>query len=594
MIEINRTFDYSKGLTKVEDLSGVTFSAESFAHTFNIERTDNYGYEGEITARFVRGDGVTVFVEGTVATTGNKAVVNLPPECYAAPGPFLLVIFHVIPDIDQAYAIYAARGTVLASESGTTIAASGTMDNIEAQIQAIIDRLSSTISTANLVALFARNIGDIENTVEGMQATLTGIDAALAEAGIMPLAQPNLLKYQPEGVSVQVATSAIVVKYYTIPAEDATAAAEPITLTFTDANIHAGMVLHYVMSRVYAVCVQSMVSAVITEGQAVVTIAARPEAHEATCALDLVFCTVETATLPMGELSAHYGPGPWLNSTSYIYRGVEHDEISERVVDLGADAVTDSDGKVYSTAVAFTVTNAPEQGKYNADLLVFNHGTDGGTYTRGDGSSYTYGPNGILDLEEGEIYTLSCWARLTAGTKAMLYMGYGHNSSGYSSTGYSGNHRYIDFTGATWTRVTWSFIYHATASYVPGGSSTPTTVEHKKRVAVGVCRYADGTVQLCGFRLVHGGLYGSNTVDTLAAQVEDVYESAEQMQAFFTSIAPVESGATASTNYAAGALVMWKGKLYKTSAAVATGATWAVGTNLTATTLAAELAALAQ
>ena len=97
-------------------------------------------------------------------------------------------------------------------------------------------------------------------------------------------------------------------------------------------------------------------------------------------------------------------------------------------------------------------------------------------------------------------------------------------------------------------------------------------------------------IQLCGFRLTQGGLYGNNTVDTLQLNVEDTME---QVEAALSSIAPVESGATASTNYAAGALVMWRGKLYKTSTAVATGATWAVGTNLTATTLAAELAALA-
>jgi len=590
MITINRTFNSADGLVRLNDLSGVVFSSESFAHRFEITRVDGYGFEGTISARFLRADGVTVYVEGSTDAI-DVAAVDLPPECYAVPGPFLLTIFDVIPEGNLATCIYAGRGTVLASESSQTTADAGTVQTIDAQIQAIMDRLSGTISTANLVALFARNIGDIENTVEGIQSTMTGIDAALAEAGIMPLAQPNLLKYQPQGVTKPVPNGPIVVKYYTIPAEDATAAAEPITLTFTDAAIHAGMVLHYVMSRVYAVCTRDMVTAVVTEGQAVVTIAARPAAHEATCALDIVFCVQQGAVLPYGEISYTYGPGPWLNSTGNIYPGYEVDEISERVVDLGADAVTDSDGKVYSTAVAFTVTNAPEQGKNNADLLIFNHGTDGGT--RQDGT--TYGPNGILDLEEGEIYTLSCWARLTAGTKARLYMGYGHSSGGYSSTGYSGNHRYIDFTGTTWTRVTWSFVFRSTASYQAQGA-TPYTVnvEHKKRVAVGVCRYADGTVQLCGFRLVHGGLYGSNTVDTLTAQVEDVYESAEQMQAFFTSIAPVESGATASTNYAAGALVMWKGKLYKTSTAVATGATWAVGTNLTATTLAAELAALAQ
>lgn len=592
MIPIPRTFNAADGLVRLDDLSGVIFSSESFAHRFEITRVDGYGFEGTISARFLRADGVTVYVEGDIERPfyDEVAVVELPPECYAVPGPFLVTIFDVIADVNQAVCIYAGRGTVLASESSQTTADAGTVQTIDAQIQAIMDRLSVTISTANLVALFARNIGDIENTVEGIQATMTGIDAALAEAGIMPLAQPNLLKYQPEGVTKPVPNGPIVVKYYTIPAEDATAAAEPITLTFTDAAIHAGMVLHYVMSRAYAVCTRDMVTAVVTEGQAVVTIAARPAAHEATCALDIVFCVQQNAVLPYGEISYTYGPGPWLNSTGNTYPGYEVDEISERVVSLGADAVTDSDGTVYSTAVAFTVTNAPEQGKYNADLLVFNHGHDGTTV-----NNVYYQPTGILDLEEGEIYTLSCWARLTAGTKAKLYMGYGHNSGGYANTGPAGNHRYIDFTGTTWTRVTWSFVFRSTASYqVQGAAPYTATVEHKKRVAVGVCRYADGTVQLCGFRLVHGGLYGSNTVDTLTAQVEDVYESAEQMQAFFTSIAPVESGATASTNYAAGALVMWKGKLYKTSAAVATGATWAVGTNLTATTLAAELAALAQ
>ena len=587
MSEIERTYSMDKGMLQIEDLSGYLFSSEAFAHTFIIHRDDGYGYEGQITARFIRPDGVTEYLSGQ--STMDTASVTLTPECYEAPGRFLLVIFHVVES--YAHVIYAGRGTVIASESGTVVASEGMLNSIEAQIQSIINSLSSTISTANLVALFARNIGDVEGDLVEIKSAYAGIQAALNEKGIMALNFPNLLKYQPEGVTKPVPSGPIVVKYHTIPAETAEEAAVPISLTFTDANIHAGMVLHYVMSRVYAVCTMSMVSATVTEGQAVVTIAARPEAHTATCALDLVFCVRQNAVLPYGELSYTYGPGPWLNSIGNTYPGYEVDEISERVVYLGADAVTDSDGTVYGTAVAFTVANAPEQGYNNADHLVFNHGTDGGTATRQDGTTYTYGPSGILDMEEGEVYTLSCYARITDGTKARLVFGYGHSAGGYVAYPTElANHKYIDIENTTWQRVVFSFVYHGTLSYMAQGASPyQVIINNKKRVAVGVCRKYNGTVQLCGFRLVHGGLYGSETIQTLEAKYEDIHNTTEQMAAFLSSVAPSENGNTASRNYASGALIVWKGALYKASTAITSGQTLSTS-NLTATTLAAELA----
>ena len=588
MIQIERTYDPAKGLLQIEDLSGYVFSAEAFAHTFYITRADGDEWPGRIYCHFVRADGVNVYCEGTA--DGATASLTLDPKCYKAPGRFLLVIFH--KEGSLANAIYAGRASVIGSDGETTVAADGTLDSIEHQIEAIVNGLSSTISTANLVALFARNIGDVEGDLEEIKSAYHGLQAALDEQGIMALNFPNMLKYQPSWVDKKVAAGPIVVKYHTIPAETAEEAAQPITLTFDDENIHAGMALHYVMSRVYAVCVQSMVTATITEGRAVVTIAARPEAHEATCALDLVFCVQETASLPYGEIAATYGPGPWLNSTSNQYHGVEHDEIVERVVALGADAVTDSDGTVYDHAVAFTVANAPEQGYNNADHLVFNHGTDGGSYTREDGSVYTYGPSGILDLVEGETYTMTCYARITDGENARLVLGYGHSAGGYAS--YSpklANHKYIDITNTTWKRIVFSFVYHDTLKYMAEGANPyEVTVNNKKRVAFGVCRRYNGTVQLCGFRLVHGGLYGSETVQTLEAKYEDIHDTTGQMAAFLASVAPTENNPTASTNYPAGALIVRNGTLYKTTTAVTTGATWAVGTNIQATTLAAELA----
>lgn len=53
-----------------------------------------------------------------------------------------------------------------------------------------------------------------------------------------------------------------------------------------------------------------------------------------------------------------------------------------------------------------------------------------------------------------------------------------------------------------------------------------------------------------------------------------------------------ESGMKASTAYSAGALIIVNGTLYKATTSIASGATLTVGTNVTATTVAAELAAI--
>ena len=89
-----------------------------------------------------------------------------------------------------------------------------------------------------------------------------------------------------------------------------------------------------------------------------------------------------------------------------------------------------------------------------------------------------------------------------------------------------------------------------------------------------------GTVELCGFRLVEGDNYTNSRMNTLD----------DSLSTMLSSIAPVENNPTASTNYPAGSLIVRNGALYKTTTAVTTGATWAVGTNIQATTLAAELA----
>ena len=48
---------------------------------------------------------------------------------------------------------------------------------------------------------------------------------------------------------------------------------------------------------------------------------------------------------------------------------------------------------------------------------------------------------------------------------------------------------------------------------------------------IGVHRKYTATLQLAAFRLTKGGLYGNNTVDTLAAEIADLKAQIAELQA---------------------------------------------------------------
>ena len=528
-------------------------------------------------------------MEGTTPTAVT-AELTLPPECYAAPGRFLLVIFHVVESI--AHVIYAGRGTVIAAESGQTIAASDTVNNIEQQIQAILNNLSDKVGYANLMAVFARNVGEIEGEIDQFQTTVDGIEAALAAADVRALNGPNLLPYQPEGVTVNVPNGTVVTETVTVPIEDATAAAEALTFTVTNENIASGMVLHGYKSSNTSVVYWGMVTATVSAGSASVSVAARPDAHNAAVTVTLYFCAQQSAVLPYGEESRGYSYNRAYidSSSSPAYTGDPGEEIYERIVTLtGSDIVTDVDGVSYDKAVAFTVTSVPASGQNNADFLVFNYGN--GRYKTT--ATYNAGTMGeIAEMTVGEKYTMSCWARVTSGTGARLRLTWGN--SAYNSYANYGGHKFVNIEGSTWQRVYWTFVFNpgTNSQYYTYSDGTDTwySAYWQKRIAFGVCRAFAGTVQLCGFRLVHGGLMGNNTVDTLALDVEDAQATVAALE---TDVASIMSGITpnvetdmkATANYASGDIIAVGAKLYQATAAIASGATLAVGTNVAAITL---------
>lgn len=114
---IKRAWNKNK-LVKVEDLTGMTFQAESEGHTFEISGVDDTGaavsLSGTVEGRFLRADNAEIIISGTAS--GGKASVTLTAACYAIPGRFLLTIY--VTSGGQKVAVYAATGSVVAT-SGT-------------------------------------------------------------------------------------------------------------------------------------------------------------------------------------------------------------------------------------------------------------------------------------------------------------------------------------------------------------------------------------------------------------------------------------------------------------------------------------------
>jgi hypothetical protein len=248
-------------------------------------------------------------------------------------------------------------------------------------------------------------------------------------------------------------------------------------------------------------------------GSATLTLAARRQVHDAAVTVTVYIATLTSAVLPYGEISRwwSYSNTPYLNSHANArFTGDERDEISERIVTL-SEPIVDQDEATYNKAVAFTVSQVPTSGMNNWDRMIFNHGH--GAYEKEvDGQTVTVPESGVLPMVDGMEYTMSCWVRVTAGTKMKIGFCYGIDAYGNDYIR-EDTREYVEVTNTTWKRMYWTFTYHA--SEVING----TTMTNHPRIAFGVCRAYAGTVQLAGFRLTAGGLYGNNTVDTIRLQL---------------------------------------------------------------------------
>lgn len=473
MIEIKRTYDPARGLRNVEQLSGYVFSPESFAHKFTVARSDEYGFEGTVSGQFLRADGLKIVI-ANVETAGvdldGSAYVILTPECYQVPGRFQFLMLHTV-DSEQCV-IYAATGSVLDAE--------GTGEQIaERSALTLEEQLRRVMVKANNVALFAQNIGEIEANQQTIQETYNGIDEALANAGVWAMRE-NLLDKNAWW-----------------------------TNTPERGNIIYGNASQYSGPGAY---MQSI------KGNRTVTFETEPTAEQTAGAYRIWHREAGTD-----------GTTSW--TEAWIVSWVEDDGIGTSCVSLtGDNIITDQDGEVYDKAIEYSITENSAWG--NMETLYYPAGAWDLYRKEGDAfKSHGY----LVDaMEVGEVYTVSCWARITSGSEAWVKFGWGgtgRNSLGYPSDK-AGASDVIKVTGSEWHRIAWTFTFNpagaeyteTTEAFTDSGGNTYNRIKRSfnwcKRVLIGVHRKYTATLQLCGFRLSKGGLYGSDTVDTLKEELK--------------------------------------------------------------------------
>lgn len=473
-IIINRTVPLDDLLT-VETLRGYTFTKEQSGHVFDIGCT-RYGRDivltGTCYAYFRRADNTTVHLNtedvAQIDDMTGHAVVTLHQDCYNVPGRFQLSIYNATTS--GTVCIYCAVGMVQDAVSGTMLDVSG----------------KSGYDTA----VFARNVGAIEGELETVRAENAGIIQALAGANVMYLNTPNLLK------------------------------PDAWWLNNGSANIVCGDAARW--SKSGGAYMKSITSY-------------------------KMYTTEPTAEQTAGATYVyHREAGTSADGTAYgeawfVYRDAD-DGITTDCVSLTGDAIiTEPNGETFNKAIQYNITANTAWG--NMETLYYPQGQSTAYYKQGE-TAKSYGYR-IDEMEVGETYTVSCMARLTSGDEAWLKFGWGGiymNSMGYPSDK-SGVSDVIKISGTDWQRVSWSFVFNPTgaeysetteqATDTSGQTYTRVVRSYnwQKRVMIGVYRKYTATLQLAGFRLTKGGLYGNNTIDTMTAEIADLKAQIAELQA---------------------------------------------------------------
>ena len=228
-------------------------------------------------------------------------------------------------------------------------------------------------------------------------------------------------------------------------------------------------------------------------------------------------------------------------TTYHIYN--DDDDIRATVASLAsADQISETDGESYTRAIQFDITANSAYG--NMEWLMYYYPNSPRVYNQGTTNVRNYGQ--IEEMQPGHRYSMSCWVRVLSGDGAWMKMGYGNSfsNSPYNDTTNqrSGVSDWIkvDPMNGAWQRISWTFEFNPTGDWygetsavVDGVTKITRTYNWYKKVCFGIGRKFTAQVQVCGFRLVEGRTYITETYDDLE---EDVNSMKDRMTAVETTV----------------------------------------------------------
>lgn len=206
-----------------------------------------------------------------------------------------------------------------------------------------------------------------------------------------------------------------------------------------------------------------------------------------------------------------------------------------------ADQITEADGEVYDKAIRLAITENSAYG--NTETLSFNYPNATLWYKQGETKISNY--RHIEEMTPGETYTMSCWARVVSGGDVWCRMGWG---SRYGNTPFHGGTNqdssdWIVISGSEWKRYSWTFTFNPTGDWYTETTEevTPETGDPYTRVireynwnkSVQYCfgRKNTSVCQICGFRLTEGGLYLPTKFDECESKIAALTQRVEELEA---------------------------------------------------------------
>lgn len=181
--ELNYSTDLDRGVVMLP-LKNAFLSGDQEAHRFIVKcyrdnPRDSTNLTGAgVTGYFIRADGSTVVIDGTVSD--GKAVLELPGACYAFPGRFSLVIKASLGDV--IHTILWVEGAVSRSHTDKVIDPGEVVPTLDELLAKISTMEQATAAAQNVVSQYDSKVAEQDGKISQLSSEIDDVEYRLSES----------------------------------------------------------------------------------------------------------------------------------------------------------------------------------------------------------------------------------------------------------------------------------------------------------------------------------------------------------------------------------------------------------------------------